>query len=49
MHFPPGVHHQVINAGDTDFQFYSVFWDSDMAGSFAARHAAAGQEPAPAS
>jgi len=47
VHFPPGVHHQVINAGDTDFQFYSVFWDSDMAGSFAARDAAAGQEHHP--
>ena len=47
VHFPPGVHHQVINAGDTDFQFYSVFWDSDMAGSFAARDAAAGQEHRP--
>jgi mannose-6-phosphate isomerase-like protein (cupin superfamily) len=47
VHFPPGVHHQVINAGDTDFQFYSVFWDSAMAGSFAARDAAAGQEHHP--
>jgi quercetin dioxygenase-like cupin family protein len=47
VHFPPGVHHQVLNAGDTDFQFYSVFWDSDMAGSFAARDAAAGQEQHP--
>jgi mannose-6-phosphate isomerase-like protein (cupin superfamily) len=49
VHFPPGVHHQVINAGDGDFQFYSVFWDTDMAGSFAARDAAAGQEHPPTS
>ena len=49
VHFPPGVHHQVINAGDGDFQFYSVFWDTDMAGSFAARDTAAGQEHPPTS
>ena len=44
VHFPPGVNHQVINAGDTDFQFYSVFWDTDMSEKFAARHATAGAE-----
>jgi mannose-6-phosphate isomerase-like protein (cupin superfamily) len=42
VHFRPGVHHQVINAGPDDFQFYSVFWDTEMSGKFAARHAAAG-------
>jgi len=42
VHFPPGVHHQVINAGSEDFQFYSVFWDTDMSEKFAARHAVAG-------
>jgi mannose-6-phosphate isomerase-like protein (cupin superfamily) len=44
VHFPPGVHHQVINAGKEDFQFYSVFWDTDMSEKFTARHAAAGAE-----
>ena len=42
VHFPPGVHHQVINAGPDDFQFYSVFWDTGMSEKFAARHAVAG-------
>ena len=42
VHFPPGVHHQVINAGEQDFQFYSVFWDAEMSANFTARHAVAG-------
>jgi mannose-6-phosphate isomerase-like protein (cupin superfamily) len=37
-HFPPGVRHQVINAGVGDFQFYSVWWDTDMSASFRTRH-----------
>jgi mannose-6-phosphate isomerase-like protein (cupin superfamily) len=41
VHFPPNVRHSVINAGDTDFQFYSVFWDPDMSERFTARHATA--------
>lgn len=48
VHFPPGKRHQVINAGDTDFQFYSVWWDRDMSDSFTTRHAAAGEERPPA-
>jgi mannose-6-phosphate isomerase-like protein (cupin superfamily) len=44
VHFPPGVHHQVINAGEGDFQFYSGFWDAEMSEKFAGRHAAARQE-----
>ncbi|MDQ2814652.1 MAG: cupin domain-containing protein [Actinomycetota bacterium] len=44
VHFPPGVHHQVINAGKGEFQFYSVFWDADMSEKFAARHAAQRQD-----
>lgn len=37
-HFPPGIVHQVVNAGSGDFQFYSVWWDQDMSQKFAARH-----------
>jgi mannose-6-phosphate isomerase-like protein (cupin superfamily) len=48
VHFPPGHHHTVINAGDTDFQFYSVWWDPDMSQNFTDRHATAGQEHPPA-
>jgi quercetin dioxygenase-like cupin family protein len=40
VHFPPGRRHQVINAGDTDFQFYSVWWDPEMSENFTARHSA---------
>jgi mannose-6-phosphate isomerase-like protein (cupin superfamily) len=42
VHFPPGIRHQVINAGEGDFQFYSVFWDPEMSERFTARHAAEG-------
>ena len=37
----PGSYHQVINDGDTDFEFYSVWWDQDMSDRFRARHTAA--------
>lgn len=39
---PPGSHHTVINDGEQDFLFYSVWWDTEMADRFTARHAAAG-------
>ena len=37
---PPGTYHTVINETDTDFQFYSVWWDAEMTEKFAARHTA---------
>ena len=39
VHFPPGRRHQVINVGESDFQFYSVWWDPAMSASFTARDA----------
>jgi mannose-6-phosphate isomerase-like protein (cupin superfamily) len=49
VHFPPGRRHQLINAGSGDFQFFSVWWDADLASTFGARHetsaAASGQAP----
>ncbi len=47
VHFPPGTNHQLINAGTTDFQFYSVFWDPEMSEKFTARHVAAGHDGPP--
>ena len=38
VHFPPGATHQVINDGDADFEFFSVWWDHDMTVRFEARH-----------
>ncbi len=35
---PPGSVHTVINEGDVDFVFYSVWWDVEMTQRFAARH-----------
>ena len=37
-HFPPHTQHQVINDNDTDFEMYSVWWDTDMSGHFLDRH-----------
>lgn len=37
-YFPPGVVHQVVNNGDTDFEMYAVWWDGEMAEKFMARH-----------
>lgn len=38
VHFPPQLHHQVVNNGDADFQMYAVWWDAEMAAKFSARH-----------
>ena len=35
--FQPGQEHRVLNAGDTDFEFYSVWWDDAMAETFLTR------------
>jgi|tagenome__1003787_1003787.scaffolds.fasta_scaffold20974407_2 mannose-6-phosphate isomerase-like protein (cupin superfamily) len=32
--FPPGVHHCVHNDGPEDFEFYSIWWDAEMAECF---------------
>ncbi|MGY0231552.1 cupin domain-containing protein [Longispora urticae] len=41
VHFVPGTRHEVINESDTDFQFFSVWWDAEMTERFAERHGAA--------
>jgi mannose-6-phosphate isomerase-like protein (cupin superfamily) len=38
VHFPPHADHQVINAGDEDFQYYGVWWDREMSDRFVDRH-----------
>jgi len=38
---PPNSYHTVINDGDVDFIFYSVWWDPEMSARFTERHAAA--------
>ena len=37
-HFEPGSTHQVVNDSDSDFEMYSVWWDTDLAARFATRH-----------
>jgi mannose-6-phosphate isomerase-like protein (cupin superfamily) len=37
VYFPPGRTHQVVNESERDFEMYSVWWDSEMAGRFTAR------------
>jgi mannose-6-phosphate isomerase-like protein (cupin superfamily) len=45
VHFPPGTRHQVINAGQSDFLFYSIWWDPDMTSQFTARHGRQDEAP----
>ena len=39
--FPPGQQHRVLNDTDEDFEFYSIWWDTDMAAHFIAYSPAA--------
>ncbi|MFI5916443.1 cupin domain-containing protein [Dactylosporangium sp. NPDC051541] len=41
VRLPPGSEHHVVNTGPADFEYYGVWWDSDMAARFVARHEAA--------
>jgi mannose-6-phosphate isomerase-like protein (cupin superfamily) len=47
VYFTPGVEHQVVNAGDRDFEMYSVWWDPDMCTRFTSRLASAPGEDTP--
>ncbi|MGF1425970.1 cupin domain-containing protein [Kitasatospora sp. LaBMicrA B282] len=40
VHFRPGTEHEVINETDGDFEFFSVWWDAELAAKFSARHEA---------
>jgi mannose-6-phosphate isomerase-like protein (cupin superfamily) len=35
---PPGQEHRLLNDGEEEFMFYSVWWDQDMAEKFIARN-----------
>ncbi|HEY2579378.1 MAG TPA: cupin domain-containing protein [Streptosporangiaceae bacterium] len=41
--FRPGLQHRLLNDGDGEFMFYSVWWDEDMAEGFVARNRARAQ------
>lgn len=38
VHLPPGCTHKVVNDSDGDFEYYGIWWDSDMSETFLARH-----------
>ncbi len=40
VHFPPHTEHRVINANDGEFEWYSIWWDTDMSSHFLDRHEA---------
>jgi mannose-6-phosphate isomerase-like protein (cupin superfamily) len=42
--FPPGQAHRLLNDGGEDFEFYSVWWDEEMAARFISR-SRAGTQP----
>ena len=40
-HLIPGSTHRVVNDGAADFEYYAIWWDTEMAARFAARRAEA--------
>ena len=40
VHLPPGCTHQVVNDDTEPFEYYGIWWDTDMSGRFADRHEA---------
>jgi mannose-6-phosphate isomerase-like protein (cupin superfamily) len=43
VHFTPGTVHYAINDSDTNLEFYSIWWDPELAGDFLKRHAEEGE------
>lgn len=41
--FKPGLLHRVLNDGDEDFEFYSIWWDQSMAQRFISQDRRGGQ------
>ena len=37
VHLPPGSTHQVINDSAEDFEYYGIWWDTDMSAKFVTR------------
>ncbi|MEV0338690.1 cupin domain-containing protein [Nocardia sp. NPDC050713] len=37
-HLIPGTTHHVRNVGDADFEWYAIWWDTDMSAEFVRRH-----------
>ena len=40
VRLPVGSTHCVVNDGPTDFEYYGIWWDSEMSSTFLARHEA---------
>ncbi|MFI5063126.1 MAG: cupin domain-containing protein [Streptosporangiales bacterium] len=38
VHLPPGCTHRVSNDSAQDFEYYGIWWDTDMSAKFLARH-----------
>ncbi|BFV55306.1 hypothetical protein KCMC57_up04100 [Kitasatospora sp. CMC57] len=38
VQLPPGCTHKVVNDHQEDFEYYGIWWDSDMSDAFLARH-----------
>jgi len=34
VHLRPGVEHQVVNDNDQDFEYYAIWWDTEMSHRF---------------
>ncbi|GAA1267409.1 hypothetical protein GCM10009665_65320 [Kitasatospora nipponensis] len=47
VHFTPGTVHYAINDSDSNLEFYSIWWDTELATAFTERHSrqpAAGEQ-----
>ena len=44
VHFRPGVPHYLVNTGEEDFEYYSIWWDAEMSERFMARHRGSADE-----
>ncbi|MDX2934604.1 cupin domain-containing protein [Streptomyces ipomoeae] len=38
VHLPPGCTHKVVNPSSEDFEYYGIWWDTDMSEVFLTRH-----------
>jgi mannose-6-phosphate isomerase-like protein (cupin superfamily) len=37
-HLTPGSRHRVVNDSGQDFEYYGIWWDTEMSAAFVARH-----------
>jgi quercetin dioxygenase-like cupin family protein len=41
-HLPPGSRHYVVGSDGADFEFYAIWWNTELSREFVARHDSSG-------